>query len=239
MKKDVADKILSDVAATYERIALSFSATRPDLWPDLEFLFDDIPGKANLLDAGCGNGRLLGYLKKKKNLFYTGVDVSAKLLSIAEKKYESEINSGSAVFKEGSILNLPFEDESFDILTSVAVMHHIPSNKYRKQAASEIKRVLKPGGKAIVTTWNLWQKKYRKYIYEEALKILTMRSELDFFDCYIPWKKDGDALQRYCHAFVPKTLKKLLSADFMSVEAGYTSRDAVKPNVYATAYRGS
>lgn len=94
-----------------------------------------LPKQKNLkiLDAGCGPGAALLYLAKFGDVI--GVDVSDEALKFAKKRGK---------VKKGDIANLPFEDETFDVVACLDVLYHkwVDTDK----AFSEIKRVLKKGG---------------------------------------------------------------------------------------------
>lgn len=88
-----------------------------------------------ILDAGCGTGRL-GQLMKRYGTV-TGIDMSDEALEFAKKR-------GLAV-KKASVTKLPFQDNRFDVVTSIDV---IVSKEVTKDtdALNEFYRVLKPGG---------------------------------------------------------------------------------------------
>lgn len=115
----------------------------------MEFLFKDIEEGDNVLDLGCGNGRFYEWLKKSN---YIGVDPSLELIKICKNNYP-EANFIVALGNE-----LPFEDNLFDKIFSIAVLHHIPSDKLRKEFLLEAKRVLKDNGVLTLTVWNLKEK---------------------------------------------------------------------------------
>lgn len=76
------------------------------------------------------------------------------IVGIEPKKedfYSAEKEVPGAVFKEGSALNIPFSDNSFDLVAMFDVIEHIPKNT-ESEAIREIKRVLRPGGKFIIST---------------------------------------------------------------------------------------
>lgn len=93
---------------------------------------------SKLLDIGCGTGFLIDGLSKKKDAEYYGLDLSEGMLEQAKKK-----NIRNAVFIQGTCDALPYEDNSFDIVTCIQSFHHYPD---REKAMSEALRVLKPGG---------------------------------------------------------------------------------------------
>ncbi len=86
MKKEIAEKILSETETGYDLIAQKFSQTRKHFWRGLEFIKDYTHENDNVLDFGCGNGRLLG-LFENQNINYWGVDVSEKLIECAKSQH--------------------------------------------------------------------------------------------------------------------------------------------------------
>lgn len=97
----------------------------------------------SLLDIGCGTGYLIDLLQKQKSALYCGLDLSPEMLKMARKKLPE-----SVYLTEGSSDNLPYEDNSFDIVTCIQSFHHYPNPK---KAMSEAYRVLKKGGMYILS----------------------------------------------------------------------------------------
>ena len=95
-----------------------------------------------VLDAGCGGGRYTVAWKKLGASEAIGLDLSPRNVQNASERV-SLAQLEHVRFLEGSTLNLPFEDSSFDVVFSNGVLHH--TNNWRK-GADEIVRVLKPGG---------------------------------------------------------------------------------------------
>ncbi len=106
-----------------------------------EYLNDQKYG--NLLDIGCGTGYLIDMLSKNHKAEYTGLDLSPEMIKEANKK-----KIKNATFVEGRSDDLPFEDNTFDIVTCSQSFHHYPeTDKPLKEAL----RVLKPGGLYIIS----------------------------------------------------------------------------------------
>jgi ubiquinone/menaquinone biosynthesis C-methylase UbiE len=106
------------------------------------------PGE-RLLDVGCGTGGVTIPAKKGVGLGgpVSGIDPSPEMIEVARRKAES---AGLNIdFRIGVIESLPYEDGSFDIVTSSLMMHHLPSDVQQKGLA-EIYRVLKPGGRIFI-----------------------------------------------------------------------------------------
>lgn len=216
MKKETVEKILAETEKGYDLISKKFSATRKGFWNGLDFILDFPENGNKVLDFGCGNGRLLGSLNKE-NIDYYGTDVSEKLINLAKNGYSGKnirflkINSSQT--------SLPFEENFFNVIYSIAVFHHIPSEKLRLEIARELFRTLKPGGVIAATVWNLWRKKYLKRIIKNWLDKLTGGSELDWNDCRISFQDDqGRVFDRYHHAFSEKEFRELFSRAGFKVE---------------------
>jgi len=200
MKKEYALYLLKKTKEDYNLIADDFSRTRGKTWEELNFLAENVKANENILDLGCGNGRLYE-LFKEKLVGYYGIDNSEKLIEIAKIRYPR------ANFQVGDALNLPFSDNFFDGIFSIAVLHHIPLKEFRLTFLKEAKRVLKPGGKLILTVWHFptW-KKVLLFKKNLILKIIGI-SKVDFNDNFIKWGKET---KRYVHYFSRAELKNLV-----------------------------
>lgn len=104
-----------------------------------------VPSDARaLLDVGCNAGELLDYCRALyPNMRLAGVDVNSSSLEKARNLLPE------ADIRETGAQSLPFADESFDCVTCVEVLEHIPS-KLRTQALSEMRRVLRTGGRLVL-----------------------------------------------------------------------------------------
>ena len=105
-------------------------------------------GGMDVLDVGCGQGiDVSQYAEAGANV--TGIDLTPKHAELAAKHVasiglEAEIINGDAE-------QLPFEDNSFDRVSSNGVLHHTPD---MPAALQEIQRVLRPGGEARIIVYN-------------------------------------------------------------------------------------
>ncbi|MBQ7668039.1 MAG: methyltransferase domain-containing protein [Clostridia bacterium] len=92
-----------------------------------------------LLDAGCGTAPMLSLLKEKyPNKKFVGIDLSDKMIEVAKSK-----NLDNVEFVVGDCENLPFEENTFDIIINSQSFHHYPNPQ---AFFDSVNKVLKPGG---------------------------------------------------------------------------------------------
>ncbi len=225
MDKECAQCLLNKTREDYNLIARDFSRTRSRIWPEITFLFDLLEKGDKVLDLGCGNGRLYPALKKGN---YTGVDYSEKLIEAAKE------NHPEAKFQKANALNLPFSDNCFDKIYSIAVLHHIPSAELRTDFLKEAKRVLKKEGKVILTVWRFHQKKEIFLLIKYTILRILGKTGIDFKDFLEPWGKKVD---RYYHCFSLREFKKAVrGAGFEIKKAGIAkNKRKTRQNFYIIA----
>jgi SAM-dependent methyltransferase len=102
----------------------------------------------DVLEAGCGIATD-GLQFARAGARYTGIDFSSTAVGLARDRFGREGVDGR--FVEGSLLELPFEDASFDLVYSMGVIHHIPETE---RVVQEFHRVLRPGGQATVMVYH-------------------------------------------------------------------------------------
>jgi ubiquinone/menaquinone biosynthesis C-methylase UbiE len=220
MEKEIQEKILKETEAGYDMISHKFSQTRNRFWRGLEFIEKYAKRDDNILDFGCGNGRL-AELFKGKNVNYFGVDTSGKLIEYARENenIRNELSSIEFVKLDYNFEKIPFRDNFFGNAYAIAVFHHVPSDELREKYAKELFRTISEGVYVIITVWDLWQPKYRKKVWRKNLDKLLGRSFLDWNDVYITFTdNEGKVFNRYHHAFTKRYLKKLFKKAGFEIE---------------------
>jgi len=106
------------------------------------------PGE-QVLDVGCGTGTLAIEVARRVGRAgrVAGVDPGAQ--QIARARAKAARRNIPVEFQVGVIEQIPFPDQSFDVVFSTLMMHHLPKS-LKLQGLAEIARVLKPGGRLII-----------------------------------------------------------------------------------------
>jgi SAM-dependent methyltransferase len=103
-----------------------------------------LAGGANVLDAACGEGYGSAMLAAGGAASVVGVDVDERAVSHARDKYGLE-------FVEADVCELPFADDSFDLVASFETIEHVQD---AGKMVSELRRVLRPEGRLVISTPN-------------------------------------------------------------------------------------
>lgn len=206
MHKNLAKKLIETNEKSYDFIAADFARTRAFPWSEMKDFLPFVKKSEKVLDVGSGSGRTFELLAEKE-VDFTGIDVSQGMVDFCNEKFKE--HALKPVFKKANAAKLPFEDNSFDVVTGIAVLHHLPSKELRKKALEEMQRVVRPGGNILLTNWNLWQPKYVKKVLKHGARSLVSEDKYDFGDVIIPWVTKTAVVKRYYHAFTLSSLKKL------------------------------
>lgn len=185
------NEIELNIKNTYDKIAFEFNKTRIMIWNCVQLFIGEIEDKkASILDAGCGNGKNMLFLKKLGFENIRGCDFSDSFIKLCQMK---DLN-----VEFGNLLELTYKTESFDNIISIAVIHHLSTEEHRVQAIKELVRVLKKGGKILITVSSFEFPFYKKM---ETIKQ----------DLMIPWKNPkGDIIGiRYYYLFKENELEKI------------------------------
>lgn len=126
-----------------ESMVRNLAAQAEAIWPQEKVIFDRHPLAGQVLDIGCGTGEIIARLAGRYHgAAFTGVDLEEAHLRRAAARCEP---FGARVrFEIADALALPFDDESFDY---VICRHVIQAVSDARRVLSEIRRVLRPGGR--------------------------------------------------------------------------------------------
>ena len=163
-----------------------------------------------ILDIGCGGGMNINRMAQGAKKVY-GVDYSIESVNLSKEVNEDLIKEGRVEVHEGNVMDLPFEDNSFDIVTAFETVYFWPDIV---KSFGEVKRVLKPGGMFLIGceangTNNLAMKFFDKVIdmtfYEDKDLVGFLKSN-DFKDVTV-YLRDGKNKQEIIKKEDEKTVK--------------------------------
>lgn len=104
----------------------------------------------DILDVGCGIGGSSLYLAQKFGARVTGITLSPVQANRAKERAQAAGLTAKTNFQVANALDMPFADNSFDLVWSLESGEHMPD---KVKFLQECYRVLKPGGKLILATW--------------------------------------------------------------------------------------
>lgn len=126
-------------------------------WQDTVKRFRDyynLADRCSVLDVGCAKGFMLHDFKElMPNITVEGIDVS-------EYAIENGIENMKPFLRVGNAVDLPYEDNSFDLVISINTVHNLPIHDC-KQSLREIQRVSKGNAFVIVDAWRTDEEKHR------------------------------------------------------------------------------
>lgn len=131
---------------------------------ELFFSADEVRDK-EILDCGCGTGIFSNIFASMGARKVTGLDISPGSLGTG-RKIQSDLGLTNVEFVEGDMLELPWEDASFDIVWAWGSAHHTEDPD---RAINEIERMLRPGGSLLLA---LYKKTRLTWIHELIRKTL-------------------------------------------------------------------
>lgn len=126
---------------------------RAELRPVEKAILSQLRHRSTLLDLGCGAGRFsIG--ASQQGFKITGVDITPEAVGAAKKRL-TRLKLKNADFQVGDMTNLQFKNSSFDdVLCPRFSINAVATFTRRKKAVKEMLRVVKPGGKVYIESFN-------------------------------------------------------------------------------------
>ena len=165
---------MPDLAQLYDDLAETYAAGR-HLFNTTPILADfalDQPVGAQILDVGCGAGEPTARYFVDRGDTVTGIDLSERMLMLARRQVPE------ATFQRMDMRDLAFPSVSFDAITAVYAVFHLPRVDHAALFAG-FARVLKPGGKLLLTLAT------REYTGQEEFD-----GEMEFIGRRLPYSHD-------------------------------------------------
>src|SRR3990170_212621 len=136
----------------------------------------DLRPDDDLLDVGCGSARLLA--EQASHVRYAvGLDASEIQVRMARERLAERIAAGTAEVVLGDAMAMPWEDGRFSVISCLYCLKFVPDPQ---KALREMSRVLRPGGRAVLT-------------FDEDVKYRRRSGAIDAFG---QWQWSADAARR-------------------------------------------
>ena len=193
---------VKEAQETWNAIAKSFDSTRHKTWkPCMDFI-ESLSEDSIAIDIGCGNGRHLIPCAKRCSKVI-GLDVSIEMLKILQDKIEKK-KLENVTLIHGDAADIPLDDNSVDAALYIAALHSIRGRENRLNSLKEVKRILKPGGKALISVWTKWRDEHKKSFFQK----ITRKGLPEHGDKNIHWRQHGLNVSRFYHIYTKKNLIK-------------------------------
>ena len=217
-----AQRLLTINREFYDRFGDSFSATRQRLQPGVNQILETIHVDDSVLDLGCGNGHFLHELIRRGHRApLLGVDFSLPLLRNAESTLGVEFRE--ADLTQLSVISEPLSVAGhWSLITLFATLHHIPSTEIRLDILRTVRKLLKPGGRFILSNWQFLNSEKLKARIQPWSRVGLADSDVDEGDYLLDWRSGGEGL-RYAHQFSAEELLGLCKQAEMSLSESFLS----------------
>lgn len=180
----------TNVKNIYEAISSHFNNTRLYKWSWVSEFLNTLKTNANVYDIGCGNGRNM-INNNSKNLLFTGIDNCENFVSLCKSKDLNVINA--------NMIDVPLKSNSADAILCIAAFHHLENKENRVKALLEMKRLIKLGGKIMLSVWSINQPQK------------TRRSFNNYGNNIVLYNKFGTIYERFYYIFKIDELHQLFT----------------------------
>jgi ubiquinone/menaquinone biosynthesis C-methylase UbiE len=137
----------------------------------------DIQPNDQVLEIGFGPGQAIQEVAKlTPNGFVAGIDLSDVMVAQASKRNAASIRSGRVLLQQGAEAPLPFEDDRFNKVFAVNSMQFWSN---LMDGLQEVRRVLKPGGRVVITIQPMWAKTEEE-VQSVAEKLVLQLKQVGF-----------------------------------------------------------
>ena len=186
------------VKNVYENIAERFNHSRAYKWKWIESFLEKLNKNCLVYDIGCGSGRNMMF----EGLNFIGIDNCENFIKICKSKNLNVINSNA--------IDIPLENNSADAIICIAMFHQLSNYENRINTLLEMKRLIKPGCKILLSVWSINQPAKTKRIFKR------------YGNNIVDWNNYGTIYERYYYIFKMDEIKKLFkSANLLLLEHFY------------------
>ncbi|MBN1620326.1 class I SAM-dependent methyltransferase [candidate division WOR-3 bacterium] len=204
--------LLNRMFYDYNASFFSSSRSRAELDKILKFCrLLPASGFYNVLDLGCGEGKLLFYFSEfanPENFYYIGIDQSLQMIKKGISSLGRVLNAGfiNAYVSSDFLKTI---DIRFSLVAALGLFHHIPDQKERENIVNQICRLTGKDGTAVISLWNF-----------ETSKIRILANVKDKSGT----PKKGDYLLGYANSRIPRFCHSFDSEEIGEIRKIFKSR---------------
>lgn len=187
-KQRYVNRLFETIASRYDFFTVFMSYGMDRGWKRKLVDMAGFKGSEVALDLACGTGDITFEIARRlKHGRVVGLDITRSMLEIAERK-RRESQTANVDFHRADIMQIPFGENSFDCVTGGYALRNVPDVR---GALSEIKRVLKPGGRFLSLDFGHPSNRLYRWLYLNYLIVvgstvgLIMHGDMDTYR-YIP-----------------------------------------------------
>lgn len=209
MLPDVRDRLLDLNHQFYISTAQDFDQTRRQVWPGLlscsDLLARHARHPAAVLDAGCGNGRILVWLHGLLSLArYTGLDSNRTMLHFtAGRAGRLAVPVPALDFVEADLASDAWRDRlpatvQYDLVLCLATLHHLPGLELRRRAVAGLGACLRSGGLLVFSNWQPSRSPRERGKFLDWTVAGLAETDVEEGDRLVAWRR-GRRAMRYVH----------------------------------------
>lgn len=161
-KKEAVKEIFNDIAPKYDLLNHFLSLNIDKRWRRKAIKYIRPEEKGLLLDVACGTGDFSIAAHRAGVQQVTGIDISANMVAIGQKKVEALGLAPYITLQAGDSEQIEFEDGHFDVVT---VAFGVRNFEHLEAGLKEMQRVLKKGGKVIILEFSMPEHFPMKQLY--------------------------------------------------------------------------
>jgi len=178
-KKNQVRQMFNNIAGRYDFLNRFLSLGIDRGWRKKAIALIRAQSQPRILDIASGTGDLaIEMAQQIKGARVTGLDLAPEMLRIGRQKAQKKQLSSSITFVEGDAENLPFQDNTFEVIT---VAFGVRNFEQPEKGLKEMNRVLKPGGQLIILEFSKTESRvfkglfnfYFKYILPKIGRLLS------------------------------------------------------------------
>ncbi|NLU46284.1 MAG: ubiquinone/menaquinone biosynthesis methyltransferase [Euryarchaeota archaeon] len=173
-KEGYVKDVFTEIAGYYDEMNEIMTMGMVSGWH--RFMLDRIEPLAGrrCADIGTGTGEIAFMTAERvgEDGSVVGIDITPRMLELAESKLQGTDLAGRVVFEEGDALDLRYEDGSFDAVTSGYMLRNVCDVQ---KAIDEMYRILAPGGKVVVAELAKPDNRMIRFFYELYIKYRVTR----------------------------------------------------------------